>query len=84
MCSCRDDVRVLEGGWYHSCRHEPADVRHVGQQPRAGGIRHLPHARIIDVSRIRARSGNEELSATHMYKIRENCMPKRQGEGEGW
>lgn len=56
-----DDVRVREGRGDHAGRHEAADVRHVGQQPRAGRVRDLLHAGVVDVARVRARSGHNEL-----------------------
>lgn len=56
-----DDVGVREGRGDHAGRHEAADVRHVGQKPRAGRVRDLLHARVVDVAGVRARPGDNEL-----------------------
>lgn len=81
-----DDVRVRERRRYHSGRDEPADVRHVGQQPSTGGVGHLFHAGVVDVARVRACARNDKLQKKTKTKTKKrgatdaNCG----GLGMGW
>lgn len=56
-----DDVGVAEGRGDDASRDEAADVRHVGQQPRAGRVGDLPHASVVDVAGVSARPGHNQL-----------------------
>lgn len=49
-------VAVLKGGGHHTSRHQPADVRHVGQEIRPVVVRDLPQASVVQVSGVAAGS----------------------------
>lgn len=49
-------VAVLKGGGHHASRHQPADVRHVGQEIRPVVVRDLPQASVVQVSGVAAGS----------------------------
>lgn len=78
-----DDVRERERGRYHARRHQAADVRHVGQQPRSGRVRDLPHAGVVDVARVRASSRDDELFRFSFSVFFFNLHTRKEGGKEG-
>ena len=65
MGSGGDDVGVPEGRRDNAGRDEAADVRHVGQQPRAGRVGDLLHAGVVDVAGVRAGPSHNQLFSSN-------------------
>ena len=62
----RDDVRVVKGGRDELGRDQPADVRHVREKVRAGGIRNLAEATVVDQTGVGGGAAHDQLGAEEL------------------
>mmetsp|Transcript_19009 Transcript_19009/g.49023 ORF Transcript_19009/g.49023 Transcript_19009/m.49023 type:complete len:480 (+) Transcript_19009:255-1694(+) len=67
-------VGVLKRTGHHARRHEPGDVRHVRHEVAADRVSDLPHARVVDVARVRRCARNEHLGPDDARRLLERVV----------